>query len=236
MNKNELINKLKKLSQIKIKMPEKPKSKSRGKDFNFFEPYIGKQNEEKSKFLYTAVVVISLLVIFTAGFVWNELQISSNEEKIESLKKQVESSETKTKLNEIDKIKKKYDVLNKYYGQAYIIVKAIDNKSIISSTLIENIFSKIPKTVSFKSFNLTCGDKGVGGTIDIQGVAESRENIAELQYNLKSIDQIKEVQVNNITEVNNVVESKLKVNLNNSSAYTFSIKCTLKDVDVDEVK
>lgn len=234
MNKKELINKLKKLNEIKISMPQK--TKSGGKDFNFFEPYIGKQNQEKNSFLHTAVVVVSLVVIFTASFVWNVIAIDNSEKKIESLKKQVESSETKTKLNEIDKLKKKYDVLNKYYGQAYIIVKAIDNKSIISSGLIENIFSKIPKTVSFKSFTLTCGEKGVGGTIDIQGVAESRENIAELQYNLKSIDQIKEVQVNNITEVNNVVESKLNVNLNNSSAYTFSIKCTLKDVDVDEAK
>lgn len=230
----KLLEILKKLNDIKITIPQKDKKK--GQDFNFFEPYVGKHKQERDHFVYAVISVTSLIVIFIFCFAWNLVQIKNVQKDNDQLKQIVESSQTKAKLNEVDKLNKKYTVLNKYYGQVYIITKAIDNKSIISSSLIGKIFSQIPKTVSFKSFNLTVGDKGVGGTIDIQGVAENRSNIAELEHNLKSVDSIKEVQVSNITEVNNIVESKLNVNLNNSSAYTFSIKCTLKDVDIDETK
>lgn len=233
MNKNKLLNKLKKLNEKKITMGKK--AKKNREDFNFFEPYIGKQNKEKNGILYIAVVV-SLAVIFTSSFIVNLMQINNIQKEIEDLKKQVESPQIKVKLNEVDKLKKKYAVLNKYYGQAYIITNAIDNKSVINSVLIGKVFLQIPKTLSFKSFKVTCGDKGVGGSIDIQGIAESRVNIAELEYNLKLVDSIKEVHVSDITEVNNILESKLNMNLTNNSSYTFSIKCTLKDVDENEDK
>lgn len=234
MNKNKLLNNLKKLNETKITIPKRDKKNK--EDFNFFQPYIGKQNKEKNQFLYVTVVATSLVVIFTSSFVLNLMQINNRQEEIENLKKQVESPQIKVKLNEVDKFKKKYDVLNKYYGQAYIITTAIDNKSVINSALIGKVFLQIPKTLSFKSFNVTVGDKGVGGNIDIQGVAETRANIAELEYNLKLVDSIKEVHVSNITEVNNILESKLNVNLTNNSSYTFSIKCILKDVDENEAK
>lgn len=230
----DILEKLKKLNDIKITMPKKDKKKNQ--DFNFFEPYLGKHKQERNNLLYVAIAATSLIVIFTFSFVWNLVQMKNVQKDNNELKKIVESSQTKAKLDEIDKLNKKYNILNKYYGQAYSITRAIDNKSIISSVLIGKIFSQIPKTVSFKSFNVTVGEKGLGGSIDIQGVAESRPNIAELEHNLKLVDSIKEVQVSNITEVNNIVENKLNVNLNNNSAYTFSIKCTLKDVDVDEAK
>lgn len=234
MKKDDLLNKLKKLNETKITIPKKDK-KNR-EDFNFFEPYIGKHTQEKNQILHIAVVAVALVVIFISSFVWNLIQVKNTQREIESLKKQVESPQAKTKLDEVDKLKKKYAVLNKYYGQAYIITTAIDNKSVINSALIGKVFSQIPKTLSFKSFNVTVGDKGAGGNINIQGIAESRANIAELEYNLKAVDSIKEVQVSNITEVNNALENKLNVNLTNKSSYTFSIKCILKDVDENEAK
>jgi hypothetical protein len=86
-------------------------------------------------------IASALTFIFTTSFVWNYIKINNTEHEIETMKKVVDSSQTKDKLNEIDKLKKKYDVLNKYYGQAYVIAMAIDNKSIISSVLIGKIFS-----------------------------------------------------------------------------------------------
>lgn len=237
MKESKFFKELKKLKDYKITLPlANEKSSNTNLDFNFFESYIGIHKKKKFKHLYITSIILTLTLIFLTSFIWNYIKINNTQKEIESLKIQVESSQAKAKLNEVDKLKKKYDVLNKYYGQAYVITTAIDNKSIISSTLIEKIFSQIPKTLSFKSFNVKVGDKGVGGNIDIQGVAESRDNIAELEHNLKSIDSIKEVQVSSISEINNALESKLNINLTNKSSYTFSMKCILKDVDVNEAK
>ncbi|MTK11915.1 MAG: PilN domain-containing protein [Clostridiaceae bacterium] len=233
MKESKLFKELKKLKDYKITLPlANEKNSNKNLDFNFFESYIGTHKKKKFKHLYITLIVSTLALVFLTSFIWNYIKINNTQKEIESLKIQVDSPQAKAKLNEVDKLKKKYDVLNKYYGQAYGITTAIDNKSIISSSLIEKIFSQIPKTLSFKSFNVTVGDKGAGGSIDIQGIAESRSNIAELEHNLKLVDSIKEVQVSNIAEVNSVLESKS----NNNSSYTFSMKCTLKDVDENEAK
>lgn len=229
MKKDELLNKLKRLNNIKIDLPKKRKKNRL--DFNFFEPYIGKHKKEKSELLYATVISTFLVVIFISGFVWNMIQINSSQKEIESLKGQVEDTQIKTKLNELDKLNKKYDILNKYYAQACIISGAIDNKDLVNSNLMGKICTALPAKVSFKSFSVTVGDKGSGGSIDIQGTAESRVNAAELEYNLKSLSNIKDVQVANITNVtvgNSTEGDSLK--------YTFSIKCTLKDADENEAK
>lgn len=203
-------------------------------DFNFFSPYVVKKKEVKNRYAYSIATAVVLLFIFIGSFVWNFTRISKTKKEINELKKIVDSSESKTKLSEADKTKKKYEVLNKYYAQAYSITSAIGNKEIISSTLMDKVCSTLPKKVSFKSFSITGGDKGSGGTIQIQGTAETRVNVAEFEHNLKALIEVKEVQVSNITELNS--NSQVGENDNLSSSYSFTIKCILKDVDEYEAK
>lgn len=207
-------------------------------DFNFFSPYVDKKKETKNKYIYSIATLVILLSLFTGNFLWNFIRIDNNEKAIDKLKKTIDSPESKTKLSEADKVKKKYDVLNKYYGQVYSITSAVNNKEIISSKLMERICSNIPEKVSFKSFSITVGEKGNGGNIQIQGAAETRANVAELEHNLKGLNEIKEVQVSNITDLNSNLEENLNYNENNdlSSAYSFTIKCVLKDVDKYEAE
>ncbi|KZL93400.1 PilN domain-containing protein [Clostridium magnum] len=234
MKKDELLNKLKKLSNTKIDLPKKEKKNKQ--DFNFFEPYNGKNKQEKNKLLRASVVVVFLCVIFISSFIWNTIQIKNSQRELEAIKKELESPQIKDKLSEIDKLDGKYNILNKYYGQVYIINGALENKDLVNSELMGKICSSLPGKVSFKSFSVTLGENGSGGSIDIQGTAESRVNAAELQYNLKSLDNIKDVQVTNITDaVGNIVVGNDTTGAN-VSKYTFSIKCTLKEADEDEAK
>lgn len=232
MKEFKFLKNIKNLKDIKIQL-KKPSVKSKiSTDFNFFEPFIEKSKGEKKKYNFVIAAVI-LAAVFITSFLWNLVQAKNTQKEIDRTRNIVESYDTKVKLAEIEKLNKKYDVLNKYFAQAYIISGAIENKDVVGSELIGKICSTLPKTVSFKSFSINVGEKGSGGAIQIQGIAQTRINAAELQNNLKALDEIKEVQVTNI---NNVSDTGVNNNTNVSPQYTFTIKCMLKDADSNEVK
>lgn len=221
MKVDELINKLKKLNEIKIELPKGNKKRNKNnQDFNFFQPYIGKEQKEKFRNTYIAIVIGILVFGFVISFAWNSMKIKETQNEIYRIKKIVDSPETKKKLAEIDNLKKKQEILNKYYNGVYSINNSVEKRSIISSELMRQICSVIPQKVSFKSISID------GGSIQISGTAESRTSIAELQYNLKLLDFVDEVQIPNISG-NSQSNGKQEAN---SSTYSFSLKCTLKDV------
>lgn len=232
MKEFKFLKNIKNLKGIKTELKKTSVKSNKSQDFNFFKPFIEKNKGEKKKYNFVIAAVI-LAAVFITSFVWNLIQVKNTQKEINRIKNIVESSDTKSKLNEMAKLNKKYDVLNKYFGQAYVVSGAIKNKDVIGSKLVGKICSALPKTLSFKTFSINVGEKGNGGSIQIQGTAETRVNTAELQHNLKSINEIKEVQVTNINDVDNVDTNNKS---NGSSQYTFTIKCTLKDVDKNEVK
>lgn len=238
MKEAELLKKLKELGNYKITLPlASGKDSNKNLDFNFFEAYIGDHKKKKYKHLYITAIISSLALLFLTSFIWNYIKISNTKQEIDKMKQTIDSPQTKMKLDEAAKLKKKYDVLNKYYAQAYSITSAIQNKEVIKSNLIEKICSNIPQKLSFKSFNITVGDKGSGASIQIQGTAESRVSIAEFEHNLKVLNEVKEVQVSNITELTTgEKDSNISTDNNSDLPYSFTIKCTLKDVDEYEAE
>lgn len=239
MEDSKFFREIKKFKKYKIQLPIGGKKvNNENSDFNFFQPYIGVYKQKISKNLYMTLTIVTLISVFVTSFIWNYIKIDNTEHDIAKMKKSIDSPQAKITLDEADKLKKKYDVLNKYYGQTIRITSAIKNKDIINSKLMTDICSNIPNKISFKSFNVTVGEKGSGGTIQIQGTADSRVSIAEFQHNLKALEQIKEVQVSNITEFYTGEKGDTTINKDNSlsSVYNFTIKCTLKDVDEYEDK
>lgn len=238
MKESKLFKELKKLKDYKITLPlANEKNSNKNLDFNFFESYIGTHKKKKFKHLYITLIASTLTLLFLTSFIWNYIKISNTKQEIDKMKQTIDSSQTKIKLDEAAKLKKKYDVLNKYYAQAYSITSAIENKEIISSKLIEKICLNIPQKLSFKSFNITVGEKGSGASIQIQGTAESRVSIAEFEHNLKVLNEVKEVQVSNIAEVTTEgKDNSANVDNNSDLSYSFTIKCTLKDVDEYEAQ
>ncbi|MBI6873862.1 PilN domain-containing protein [Clostridium aciditolerans] len=238
MKESKLFKELKKLKDYKITLPlTNEKNSNKNLDFNFFESYIGTRKKKKFKHLHITLIASTLTLVFLTSFIWNYIKISNTKQEIDQIKQTIDSPQTKVKLDGAVKLKKKYDVLNKYYAQAYSITSAIENRAIISSKLIEKICLNIPQKLSFKSFNITVGDKGSGSSIEIQGTAESRVSIAEFEHNLKGLNEVKEVQISNITEL--TADGKgTSINTDNNSdlSYSFIIKCTLKDVDEHEAE
>lgn len=86
-----------------------------------------------------------------------------------------------------------------------LVISSIEGRDVVSNILLDEISKLVPKNVNFKTMNISYD------IISIQA-------IAELQYNLKSIDNITDVHVENISGNESV-----------QGEYTFNIKCLLKE-------
>lgn len=209
--------------KITFKKPGKKKLDDY-RDFNFFYPYIGKEKKNKDKNLYIIIASSVILTGIIISSTWNYVHINNTKKEIEQMKKVINLPESRAKLAQSEKLSKKEDILKKYYYHVQIISAAINKKELISSNLMRKVSSAIPQSVSFKTISVN------EDNVQIQGIAGSRVNIAEFQHNLKDVDVIKDVQVMTINENSN----SNAVNTAENKTYTFTLKCTLKDVDENE--
>lgn len=191
------------------------------RDFNFFSPYIGKSKEAKDKTLYFGIGAAIIGIIIVGTFAWNSISILKLNNDIKSLNVELSKPERVEKLKQAEELNKKQEILNKYYEGVNVIFNTIDSTNAVTSDLLNSLSSTLPQGVSFKSMALD------GQTVQIQGTAKSRVSIGELEYNLKKLDRISETQVSSITGGDDT---------GNKGEYSFSLKCTLKDVEKNENK
>jgi Tfp pilus assembly protein PilN len=125
----------------------------------------------------------------------------------------INSSENKIKLKEIEEEDRKISIMKNYYTKVEPIDGKIATQDVLSSKLIGNVSSCIPKDVYFKSISM---DPNV---IQILGDGISRIAIADLEHKLKALDTVENVHIASISKAS---EEK--------QTYAFSLKCMLKDV------
>ena len=181
------------------------------RDMNFFSQFQGRKNGEKvyDKYLYIGIgVSVALCVILS---IINYVQILFIENKIDYYQKELNSTEFIEKRKESEEVNKKIGALSSYDSDISNVLKAVDSRAIISSSLINDIKSTISVTIT--NISISSSD------IIIDGYADTRDDIAAFQYNLEQLKYINGTYVSFINEV--TADSK----------YTFNIKCTLKDVE-----
>lgn len=183
-------------------------------DFNFFDPYTGGRKDFKKGYFYAVVVAtcLVLLIIFTYAF--NCFTISKLNSQIKDTQQNLNSTENIVKLNKIGNEEKKLAIMNKYYGVVSNISDGINNKDFVGSKVIDKINSCVPEGVTFKVMTLD-----VNG-VQIQAEGKDRETVAAFERTLRNLDFVKAVHIDSINSSST-----------DNKNFTFSINCTLKDVD-----
>lgn len=187
------------------------------KDINFFSSYIDVQKNSKKNSLFWGVL-IAFILIFTIGFYsWYYLTSKYLSDEIDELDNFINSEETIKNINEINTLQNKYKLLNEYYDIVKIIDNNIYSKDIINEQFLANISRQVPDDTYFTAISITQEE------MQIQGISKNRTSVAELEYNLKLLNNIKEVHVSNISG-----------NLEENNGYVFSMTCLLEG-DKNEV-
>lgn len=191
------------------------------KDVNFFKPYLGKQKEKiNSKiFVYGAMIIVGLLIIVSFGI--NTAKIILLNTSINGYNEKLSASEIQTQLKEADSINKEIDILKQYDTALMDVAISVKTRDNVSDTLLKDISSTLPSEVLFSSLDV------VENTIAIKGTSTSREAVAELKHNLSQLPTMSDVYVNSID-----IQNAVKGDTQNAAkrAYSFDIKCVLKDV------
>ncbi|MBU3072788.1 PilN domain-containing protein [Clostridium estertheticum] len=183
-------------------------------DFNFFDAYTGVKKDFKKEYFYAAIVSASLVLLIIFTYVFNCFNISKLNSEITNIQQNLNSKENIAKLNDIKNEEKKLAIMNKYYSVVSNISEGINNKDFVGSKVIDKINSCVPDGVTFKV--MTLDDNGV----QIKAEAKDRETIAVVERTLRNLDFVKDIYIDSINS--SVTDNK---------KFTFSVKCTLKDVD-----
>lgn len=186
------------------------------KDFNFFEEKGYKELQNRRQ-IYIIAAVIGIVIVFSSGlFIRNIIIESRLKKSIAENEDYINNADIKKKAAEYNDQVSKKKILTSYESTVDSLNKNLTAVDVAGSNIIQKITSTVPKKVSFVSMNID------SKSININGTAEDRPSIAELEHNLKALDIIDSVYVGAIVEAG---EDK----------YTFSIKCSVKDAVNSEV-
>ena len=182
------------------------------RDMNFFSEFSLKkktQDDGSSILIKTLIAVVAALVLISAVYLGGNIAYCSV--KIKSTTDKLNDTEVQNKLKESDEVKAKTSALTEYDTAISSIVKSVATRSIVDTTLINQICSTLPTEVEATSINID------HSAIVIHGTSTKREAIAELEHNLgEKVDRIDSCQVTSVA---------------GDQVLTFDIKCVLKDVE-----
>lgn len=186
------------------------------KDFNFFEPYIDKKEISGygKLILYTvASVVILGMIIYP---LINVFRINSLKKNITTIKTNLESGTIYERLDAIERKKEEVSEMEKKFTLLEDADRIIEDRDIVNDLLLNKITDKVPKDIFFRSLSLSSGQ------IQIRGSAANNLAIAQLENNLRSDKDFKDIYIPNI--------------LLNEGLYDFSINFALKDAGGDNTE
>lgn len=184
------------------------------KDLNFFESYLDKRKfnmDEKLVYYWIIAFLCVFLIFFTVN---NQIKMRKVSKDIAELKMVTEDERITNKVQEILEAEKNVEELKISLNEIELIDANLDEASIIDNVLLESMTSRIPESVFLKSINM------YPDNIEINGISQDKQSIAEFGKSLETIDGFKEVFISDL--------SKEEI------YYNFNINIDLKDVIIDE--
>lgn len=165
--------------------------------FNFFTPYLAKQEKGNARFK-KAVSIALLVLIFAAassGFVFfRGMTIKSH---IQTMEETLQQPDMQRKRVEMERYKNQRSLGNTYLQEIDKVEKNFQSIFVINVELMDKITSSLPPEVVFRSMKLSVNDLNI--------IANSTDwtSIAEFQYNLKKLGIYNNIHVDSISRGQN---------------------------------
>ena len=183
------------------------------KDINFFEPYIEKKqfkiNVEMVYYLLAIVLVVCMILY---SFL-NQIRINSMQKSINIMKTKIEAEKVQNEIDKLNKKKHEVDEAKSQIENLRRIDESIVSNDNINEFLLQTITSRVSENIFFNSISLNMD------SIQIEGIANDRQSVAQFQYSLSNVEGFKKVFISNIS-----LDGKY---------YRFTLAINLKDVSSD---
>lgn len=181
------------------------------RDMNFFRPFASKrrgENTQYDKYVYLFAGVVLLVIIVTLAY--NSIVLFSTKSDIEDYTAKYNDAEFQAKLQESDKVNDQLDKISKYEEDLAVILKAVDSRDVVTTTVVNAIKSTLPTDVSIDSLKIN------NSQIVIAAKSKSMEPISEFEHNLAELPFAAGAYISGIT--------------GEEDARAFNVVVTLKEV------
>ncbi len=163
------------------------------RDFNFFEPYLTKQNRlSKSQLvIYIPIFIVILALVITP--IVNQLIIKKMKGQTMLVSAIVNSEELQEEMKKVSNKKKQIQELEDYYKTLESIDGEMIKIDIINDLFLQTITDRVPEEMFFQNINIS------QGSIQITGIAKNNASIAEFEHNLRELTYFENIFVSNIS-------------------------------------
>jgi len=184
------------------------------RDYNFFRPYLTKQNilSKKQVILYTSITIVTVALVVTP--IVNALLIKRMEDKTTIVSSIVDSEAVQEEIKKINNRQQQIQELQDYHKTLESINIEVIKIDIINDMFLQTITDRVPDDIFFQTINIS------QGSIQITGVGKSNVSIAEFEQNLRELPYFENVFIPNISA--------------NTGGYTFTISFQIKGGVDDE--
>lgn len=164
------------------------------KDINFFLPYIEKRKVKFDNRFFLAILFFMCSMVILTYTLINEFKIKKLSEQVVELESFAENPRT---LKKVEQIRVEEEYLERFkleVESVRALKESIAEKDKIDSNYLNTIIQKRPVDIFLTSLDISPED------VSISGISNNRLSIAEFAKGLKSIEDIGDIFVSNISK------------------------------------
>jgi type IV pilus assembly protein PilN len=174
-----------------------------------------KMKQSRLKGVFTGSILFGAIALAVILYYLNFMvEVNSLNNEIEYYDDIINNPVYQEKYQEMQAMENKINVLKEYKSALTVLNSQLAMSDTVQTDLFNFISSTVPVDITINSLSIN------GGNIVIQGTSILRESVAQLEKNLKDIDIIDKVFIPSIAEQEEEI-----------SNYSFSVNCTIKDVN-----
>lgn len=176
-------------------------------DINFFEPYV---DNKKSRSGLQKGIFIGVLVVVTLIFgyaLFNTVMIPRIRSEIERMSSELDADQIEEKKRKIAQMQETLGELMKQEETVEHIEKELRKRDNLGGYLVETVTNSMPGNVFLKSININ------QSTIGISSTARTKEDIAQLESNLRQVSYFEDAFIPSITSDENFYNFNVNLRL-----------------------
>lgn len=177
------------------------------RDFNFFQPFIPSKIKKSSTGEWIGLGVFLLIIVIVAipWYLTNELRPLRRE--VQELETNVNDPMLAEDINRVILLQSETEELTEEVDQMRHAIQSLSESETVTQQLLTDLAQAKIDEVIFEQINVN------SGAITIQALAISREDIANLEYNLRQFERYENIFIPSITYSDNYYQFSIEFDI-----------------------
>lgn len=177
------------------------------RDKNFFDPYVGKKNSRDEKQKLVAIVAGGFTILILSYTLVNVVKIPMLKREIARVTSELNENQLNEKKESVEQKKEILAELKQIETEIDYVSFELNEKDKLGVYLVETITNSMPSDIFLKSIDIN------EEMITLEGISRTKEDIAQLEANLRQVIYFKEVFIPGINTEEGFYNFTITMNL-----------------------